>query len=241
MSMKRSLTVTDSAEPASKKYKAYSKKRSFKRKPVSSKSAIFELPELKQNETYLASSGIATQNAQLLNGIAEGSTALTREGRVIKFRNLRIKLFFSSATGAGGSFGTVPTNVHWAVVLDRQCNGSTISYSTVFDTSVVTDAALAYKNTAAQDARFKVIREGMVSCPITSGGALPIVDEYMDLGKTLGPEDRGCKFSGTGATESSIATNALWLVMAVSGQGAFADGTVPVRYSSSSKLRFTDV
>lgn len=236
-SLKRARSIVIDVAPA-KRSRASIVKSSGRRRRLSAKAAIFAGPERKQLETYNSTGALTVAAEYLCNGIAEGGTAITREGRVVKFGSLEVKWGLSQQAAQ-----TDPTLVSWAVVLDRAPNssGSNIAWGTVFDTSIVTDAALAFKNTSVWEARFKILRRGMVVVGIPSGGnAVVHGDIFINLAKEMEKEDSGAKYSGTGATITSIATNALYFMMCPTGQTTFADGTAP-QITVATKLRFTDM
>ena len=181
MSLKRSLTITDA--PAAKRARsAPGSKKSFKRKSNNMVSSIFTRPELKQVETYSAQFNVGSAPVEtFVSGIAEGTGATQREGRCISWKNIRFRIMFASQSTA-----TIGTAIHWALVLDRQPNASTITYATVFDSSVVTDPAMRFKATTSFDARFKVIREGTEFVGLqSSNDAVKIIDQFVDLSKML--------------------------------------------------------
>lgn len=173
-----------------------------------------------------------------MSGISQGTDYNNRIGNVIKLEELELSVYALSSTAA-----TVPTLIRWAVVVDKQSNGVAPTYSQVYDTLGGTvDPTLAFRNTQDWEDRFIILWEERGVLPLNAGGVSSPLSSFhkkMNLAQMLGPM-AGIKFSSTGGTIASIATNALYFIAAPSSQSSFADGTNVARITFNAKLRYSD-
>lgn len=198
---------------------------------------FFRGPEKKETLTFYSATNLTTSFEQLLSGIAQGADYNQRVGNVIRLSSLEISVFASSHASA-----TIPTAIRWALVVDRQCNGNALTYSQVFDTlGGAIDPIFALRNTQDWEDRFLVLCEERMVLPINAGGVpgSGVVHRNMNLASLMGGM-AGIKFSSTGSTVASIATNSIYFVAAPSSQAAYADGTYFPKISFNCRLRFTD-
>lgn len=215
-------------------------KRSRRQKSpkLSKELAFFRGPEKKETLTYYSQTNLSTSFEQLLSGIAQGTDYNQRIGNVIRLSELEISLYALSHASA-----TVPTMIRWAIVADRQCNGAALTYSQVYDTlGGSVDPTLAFRNTQDWEDRFMILHEERGFLPLNSGGLpVPVTSFHrkINLASAMGSL-AGIKFSSTGGTVVSIATNSLYFICAPSSQAAFADGTNLAKLTFNCKLRFTD-
>lgn len=190
--------------------------------------------ETKRVQVYQSQTQLITNGQNLLNGIAQGDTESTRDGKKITMKGLVINVACAPATATA-----TPTYGYWAVVLDRQPNGSALTVSGVYDTGTVTDAMLAPRNVDNLK-RYKVLMRKQFVIGTIDDGCYPKWEEYIDLSR-LPESDRTVRYSGTGATVASIATNSLYLIYVVSGQANFAEGTNYCYLTAGAMLKYTDL
>ncbi len=205
---------------------------------MSKELAFFRGPEKKELVTFYSQANIVTSFEQLVSGIGQGTDYNQRVGNVVRLTELEISLYALSHASA-----TVPTMIRWALVVDRQCNGSACTYGQVYDTVGSTvDPTLAFRNTQDWEDRFMILHEERGFLPLNSGGLpVPVASFHkkINLASVMGSL-AGIKFSSTGSTVASIATNAVYFICAPSSQGAFCDGTNLAKITFNCKLRFTD-
>jgi len=199
---------------------------------------FFKGPEKKETLTFYSATNLTTSFEQLLCGIAQGTDYNQRVGNVIRLSDLEINMYALSHASA-----TVPTLIRWAIVVDRQCSGNAMTYSQVFDTLGGTvDPTFALRNTQDWEDRFLILAEGRFCAPLNTGGVSGPMGEFhrkFNLASLMG-NLAGVKYSSTGSTIASIATNSIYFVAAPSSQAAFADPTNFPKLSFNCKLRFTD-
>lgn len=190
--------------------------------------------EIKRVNVYQAQTQLITNSQNLLNGISQGDGSDNRDGKKICMKGLVINVACAPAASTA-----VPTYGFWAVVLDRQPNGSALTLSTVYDTTAITDAMLATRNVDYLK-RYKVLMRKDFVIGTIDDGCYPKWEEYIDLSK-LPETDKIVRYLGTGATVASIATNSLYLIYAVSGQANFAEGTNYPYITAGATLKFSDL
>lgn len=191
--------------------------------------------ETKRNGVYQSQTQMITNGQNLLNGIAQGDTEITRDGKKINMNGLQINVAVAPASATA-----VPTYGWWAVILDRQPNGAALTPAGVYDTTGSVDLMLAVRNVDNLK-RYKVLKRQDFVVGTIDDGCYPKFEEYIDLKKALQDVDRNVRYSGTGATIASIATNSLYFVWAVSGQANFAEGTNYPYITMNSVLKYTDL
>jgi len=173
----------------------------------------------------------------LLNGIPTGTDYNGRIGNVIRLHELEINLILASSQSA-----VRPSWVKWALVVDRQSNGSACTYAQVYDTNGgATDQLLATRNTQDWDNRFMILHEETHQIPIVAGGAVITLTPHhrFNLSAMMGNLS-GVKYSSTGSTIASIASNGIFLIYTASGQAGFAENTNLPIISFNTKLRYSD-
>jgi len=191
--------------------------------------------ETKRNGVYQSQTQMITNGQNLLNGIAQGDTEITRDGKKINMNGLQINVAVAPASATA-----VPTYGWWAVILDRQPNGSALTPAGVYDTTGSVDLMLAVRNVDNLK-RYKVLKREDFVVGTIDDGCYPKFEEYIDLKKALLDVDRNVRYSGTGSTIASISTNSLYFVWAVSGQANFAEGTNYPYITMNAVLKYTDL
>ena len=198
---------------------------------------FFRGPEKKETLTFYSATNVTTSFEQLLCGIAQGTDYNQRVGNVIRLSTLELNVYALSHASA-----TVPTVIRWALVVDRQANGSALTFASVFDTLGGTvDPVFALRNTQDWEDRFLVLCDERMCLPLNAGGTPgpSSIHRQINLAALMGSM-AGIKFSSTGNTIASIATNSIYFVAAPSSQSAFADATNFPKLSFNCRLRFTD-
>lgn len=198
--------------------------------------AVARYQEKKALQVFSSQAILTSSSSTLLNGIAEGDSVNNRDGRLILLKSLDISVMVASGgTPTSNCYGT------WFVVYDRQTNGANISYTEVYDTSTITDPALAHRNPAFYE-RFKVLCREDFGIQGETGidSPQPLTwRKHIDLTKVLDEKDQRVRYSGTGGTITSIATGSIYLFWAASNQTNYT-GATDWSITYGSKLNFTD-
>lgn len=197
---------------------------------------MYGASEKKETQTYLSQTDLVSNGVLLLNGVAEGDSEITRDGKMITSQKLVCNVMVTARPTT-----TIVNKGFWAIILDRQPNGADPTVTGVYDTTTVTDVVVAPRNNANLD-RYKVLkREDFALSIYTGGNPIQSWETFIDLQKVLQDEkDKIVRYSGTGATIASLRTNSIYLIYGVSGQSGFADGTNYARISAGFKYSFTD-
>jgi len=185
----------------------------------------------------------ATQSyLNLLSGVAQGTTHLTRVGDEIRHCYLEINLFiYNTGTDATVGYGDCG---FWAIVLDRGIQGTAPIFTNIFDDSIGGQQGLDFRSTTnGLEDRFKIIRrEEWCIGETQTGGSIGVnpgyhIKEFIDL-SNLGDDDGVQKFnSGSTASSTAIGANAIYFVIASARSSAQNVTTVV----GQAKYRFTDV
>lgn len=200
-----------------------------KKKQLSRQNAMFFPPGVSSVEkkdhgvfTQLippVASGVFTSGV-LLNGMAQGDSAQTREGRVILMKKLQLCW---SVYLAGASTGGAPFRIK--VVYDKQSNGAAPAITDILQN----DDFHAFNNLFSNP-RFVTLYDH-ITPPISATG------EYCQAGKVLIPMNLQCHYSGTGGTIGSINSGAIYIFCAQQSQIKIGNPAL----SFQSRIRFTDV
>lgn len=180
-------------------------------------------PEWKFMDRYDPQTPLSSVTPALLccNDMGSGSGPAQREGRVIEMRSLHIRLVLRSVASSGSCV------VRMVVFIDKGANGTTPSFTDVFDTSTITGYLNAMRNLKYRE-RFVIIKD---ECVTVSGdgteGDKGLINAYLPLRyKTI--------YSDDNATYASIMAGTLW-VMLYAGQASSVNTTLATR------IRFTDI
>lgn len=229
-------------------------KRGRNRKFVSLiKKVIQGEAEKKEVLTNISATATGTQSfVTLVNGVAQGTTAVTRIGDEVTHCYIEVSLGISNFVDATAVVAALMQGDYgfWALVLDRQPNGATPAYTDIFDNSLGAGTGLDFRITTTYQDRFKILsrNEWTVGCAgVDNGttisfitGAQPYhIKEFIDLSK-LGisnPLDQKANFSGTGATIASIDSGAIFFVWASTNTNADNNTTL----KGQCKYRFSDI
>lgn len=190
------------------------------RMPVSSRSSIRELKDI----TILTSSPItfnqASANLFLLNGVAQGTTAITRIGRRITMKSLLLKFqgyLAPTTTGAAA--------LRMLVIYDSQSNATAPAATDVLLTDVF-DSPMNLNNSR----RFKTLCDEIVPCVGTAGPQAWAVNRYLKLNHVT-------EFNnGSAGTIGDIQTGAIYALFYQSGGLLIASPTAQLY----SRVRFDD-
>lgn len=168
--------------------------------------------ELKFIDTYQSATSIPLAGVlQLLNGVAEGDDNNNREGREINLTSVQFR----------GQLLNNPLDITSAVIrmiifYDLQANGAAPTVATLLDLTTITAAYLAPYHRDYQK-RYKIVYDKTMTITpqtvnTTAGGVTTVVnsiDRTIRKKRRLG---RMVKYSGTGATITSIASNSLYVL-----------------------------
>lgn len=205
--------------------RTYKKRTSFS-KTGSSFKLPSKMPELKEFVTYGANfafgspAGIIVQ----LNNIVAGTDYNQRIGRHMYMKSIDINLLLNPAVTSNTEFSL------FALVHDRQTNGIAPIFSDIYDISIVTNGALAFKNTRRFTDRFTILWEER---SVTQGATGNYENTYWRKHIPIRTELKEVEYEN--ATASLPAHGALYLV-AINTSVA---GTPPT-ISYGSKLTFYD-
>lgn len=199
--------------------------------------AIGSAAESKEVLNAFANTFNATQTyVKCLNLVAEGNDYNTRIGRSINHKYIECDVALYCQTSGSGNVGDFG---FWAIVIDRQPQGSLASFSDIFDGS----NGIAHRVTNQNQDRFKILaREeyavgGNASSATATAGAVPYhLRRYIDLSRLKGT-DAKTKFQGTGGTISDIDGVAILFVAA----SYLTTAAVNTLLFANVKYRFTDL
>lgn len=157
--------------------------------------------------------------AQLLNGLAPGSTASTRIGRKVTIKSIYIRWNYNLLpTSVGGA------NARILVVYDRQANAAVPPITEILDT----DNFISQNNLANRD-RFVTIFDQILDCVSVAG-------EYMCAGTLYKSLNLDVAFNaGTAGTIGDITSGSIYMFVAQQGGITIAapniDAQVRIRYT----------
>lgn len=182
------------------------------KKKVQKINKIFELKFL---DTQASISPATTGTFQLLNGMAQGQTAITRTGNDMYATSIQWRMRVVSDVDAVAAGFCIRHIIFW----DSQANAVAPVLADLLDLSTITSQVLAPYNRYNQK-RFKIIEDksftlnpnmATTTTPATGVVASVFSPRIMSQGKRS--LSRGVKYIGTGATIASIASNSLYSVM----------------------------
>lgn len=170
--------------------------------------------------TGVSSAAWTIAAAQLINGVAQGATELTRVGRKIQMTKLEIiwSAVLQTTTANGCS-------MRFRVVYDKQANGVIPTIASIF----AFDSFFSPNNLANSDRFITIVDE--ITEPLDQDNNTCVsgrISRKMSL-ETI--------FSGTGATVASIASGSMYLIAC---QNSFANTAAPA-LSAICRLRFIDI
>lgn len=226
MVFKRSREGDGDAVKAAKKYKpTYMKAK--KRKVYKDGQEGPEIKYLDKESLNVGFSSIAAVYDCSL--MAQGQTNTTRIGNKICVKSIHVRLNGESSIAAD-----IQPNKHkWMLVYDKEPEPSALaSYNQIMTSNDV----IAFRNIGESD-RFKVLAEGVFEVAgmdwvNTTGGAQPSNSSFY-LDKFI-PLDINIKYTGTGATQSNVATGQLLFTFI--SQTTDGNGT----YDFRTRIRYTD-
>lgn len=182
--------------------------------------------ELKFVDTPLAAVAIGTTpTLTLLNGVAQGDTALTRDGNDITATSIQFRGFAASDADTISGEVVYRHIVFW----DQQANGAAPTAAAVLDNSVITNFVNApYKRSTQK--RFKIlvdktfVLKPQVLSPTNPGTEIIRPLFYCKKKRAL---SRTVKYNGAAATIAEIDSNSLYSMWMSS---AASSGTVTMGY-----------
>lgn len=142
-----------------------------------------------------------------LNEIGQGDNYMNRQGQVVQAKYLQFR-YSCNMTNQAAAQGA---NFKFAIVLDRNPQGSAPTFSAIFDTSVSVPV-FTMKNLAFNQDRFVLLHEHIGVATGNTGGdaSQSCAKGYINLGK-LKVEDQVVRYPGT--IPSVPNTNGLFLVI----------------------------
>jgi len=172
------------------------------------------------------SNTVGAPTLQLLNGMALGTTGITRIGRQVTIKSWLFRMAVNAA--ATGNTGLLRVVVVW----DSQANGAALTTTDLFESSNVADVLVSPLNLSNRE-RFQVVMDKVYNL-----GGLGAVDGvppdtiHIEKFKKM---NKIVTFNGGNAgTVGDIATNSLYLITFGSV------GTASPSTSYHSRIRFTD-
>lgn len=174
---------------------------------------VVEYKYIDNSDTSVAMN--TTASITLINGVAQGDSSTTRDGIRIVMKSLDARFHLQSADA---------TNICRVLIIqDKQHNGSS---PVIGDILQNTSEPLSFLN-KSNSKRFRTIYNGIFSVSNSSPATVQDV-VHKDLNIIT-------MFEGSGATASTIKTNALYLVL-LSDSGAVSDPGL----TYSIRIRFVD-
>jgi len=142
-----------------------------------------------------------------LNDIGQGDNYMNRQGQVVQAKYLQFR-YSCNMTNQAAAQGA---NFKFAIVLDRNPQGTAPVFSAIFDTSVSVPV-FTMKNLAVNQDRFVILHEHIGVATGNTGGeaSQSCAKGYINLGK-LKVEDQIVRYPGT--IPSAPNTNGLFLVI----------------------------
>lgn len=206
-------------------------------------------PELKFVDVNPVQVGVSsTATFALLNGVAQGTGAFNRIGRLTAGKYLEVRWNGDLLAAIMPTFNpSQPVKNRVMVVIDHQANGATPQYTDVVESvpasgqSNATSTPYSLQN-MANKARFTILRDEIFhsgcfnnAAGITAGGVLT-PDVFSGHTRTWKIDLKGLKttYKSVNGGISDIATNAIWLVFisdyAGAGQNLSLNYTARLRY-----------
>jgi len=182
--------------------------------------------ELNFKNTDISGTESTTARVVLLNGIAQGTSASERVGRRITIKSVELKARLSA--GASGTLAAV----RYAIVLDRQANAATASFTDIYDAALPESL-----RNISNKARFQVVWDSGIM-PVIGNASTILTDDSrhsVEFYKKVGYPVQYNAVSG--GTIGDIQTNALYFVSI----GDVAAGvTAPVMVGQA-RIRYADM
>lgn len=168
----------------------------------------------------LPAAGSATATLKLLNGVAQGTTAITRLGRKIVMKSLYINgVVYVAPTSTGA------TPVRVLVVYDKQSNGTA-----PVATDVVQEDAITSPMNLGNSSRFEVICDHWIPCVGTAGPQAQPFRIYKKLNHKV-------EFNaGSAGTIADIQTGSVYVLVWTTN----AIGTAALLTFNDTRIRFVD-
>lgn len=203
--------------------------------------------EKKEVLTVLSNTFNATQSfVTLCTSVPTGTDYNTRVGRSANHMYIEVNLVVTMEADVTSTDATYGDAGFWAIVFDRQPNGSTPAFSDIYDVSNGNPPGTAFRSTFNYQDRFKVLanenwQAGSVvkGVAVTGGGtgtAPYRCSRFVDLSRLKG-QDGKIKFSGSGSGISNIDEGAIFFVFA----STFSTSTQTGKYTGMAKWRFVDL
>lgn len=162
-----------------------------------------------QNVVNVTTAGVLT----LLNGVAQGTTPITRIGNETAATSIQFRAQYIANTAELSG-----TLVRMIIFWDRQPNGAAPTVATLLDSSVITLPYLAPYHRDYQK-RYKIVYDktmvlnpGVESATTPATGVVTAVIAQERVLKKKLRLGREVKYSGAGATVASIQTNSLYVL-----------------------------
>ena len=187
--------------------------------------------ERKRFNTNVAQFSVGTGGSVCLNTVAAGDDSNSRDGRQITMKGL------SCSVGVA-PVGTEVTYGWWAIVLDRDPQGTSPTVDSIYGGNS-TDPAFVGRNPSYID-RFKVLKRCDFQVGSVSSGQFGYWREYIDLESVLTEKEARVRFTSTSGSVAAVNTNALYWVYGISNQSAFGASVDVPAMTMESQLVFID-
>jgi len=209
---KRSLSFSEG--------KAKKAKKSYKKPSVASQvhKEILKISDLKENDTYATAQASTTSGTVVcINQIAEGDDYNGRTGRRINTHDIDIMYTYSNTSTS------VNSGYQVALVYDSQPDGTSATYSQIFESVNSSPAGMSFKNTTNWNKRFKIywMDTGPAQAVAPAGTSAYYLEKKRHYTKPKNQEDADVRYGGTTAVtpnrgawylcfgdETNVATNA---------------------------------
>ena len=189
---------------------------------------IYKTMETKEYPYFLSSNALSTIDQLCINTVPQGDSAQTREGNRIMMSHISVKVAAVPLSTATGN-----QLFKWAVVLDKQSNGTQPAWSEITTQSVVTDPVLAPLTPNAYS-RFQILATDTALI----GHSLQQPAYYKE--KFIPLKGLEAAYVGSGGSYTSLVTNAIWFYIIPSNQAFFSYGVQDAEYTMAANLIFKD-
>lgn len=179
------------------------------------------------NQTFQNS---AAPFVALLNSVAEGTDNQNRIGRKLTLKNLNLRLSVQndSTSLSSANFAKQADTVRWAVVFDKQANGSAASVNNVWNAPGTAVDPFAGRLLDYLD-RFSILAEGQEVLNVSGANAFT-VHKYIKMNLPT-------RYIGTGTGVANIESGALYVMVWDQNTSGATQSTV----SFTSHLLFEDL
>lgn len=202
---------------------------------IASKCARALNTEKKYHDLRAANTFVGGPQVLLLNGVAQGDGASTRDGDQLKMIKIQTNLVLQNDSTPSVYFRAL-------LVLDKQSDGAAPAFTEIFDSGTAATAPLQFMN-LDNNMRFRIIKdcglhsvEGKKATDPGGERNIKLISVYKEFhdNKKKGVDGIKVRFSGATSGVGDISTNALYLILIPS------TNTTSLSYEYNSRMRYVD-